>query len=59
MLNKLMVALLRYKIHRNPEWMATTFSIDEVTDVHVIVETWRNGKHFYGARKDISNASNT
>lgn len=59
MLNKLIAALLRYKIHRNPEWMATTFPIDEVTDIHVVVETWRNGKHFYGTREEVNNASNT
>ena len=59
MLNKLIVALLRHKIHKNPEWMGATLSIDEVTDVHVVVETWRNGKHFYGTREDVSNASNT
>lgn len=59
MLNKLIAALLRHKIHKNPEWMGATLSIDEVTDVHVVVETWRNGKHFYGTREDVSNASNT
>lgn len=59
MLNKLIKALLQHKIHRSPEWMATTFSIDEATDVHVVVETLRNGKHFYGTREDVvSNASN-
>lgn len=59
MINKIIKALLRYKICRNPEWMGTTFGIDNKTDIHVVVETWRNGKHFYGTRKDVNNASNT
>lgn len=52
MLDKLIAALLRYKIHKHPEWLATTFPIDEVTDIHVIVEKWRNGKHFFGTREE-------
>ena len=59
MLNKLIAALLRQKIRRSPEWMGASLSIDELTDVHVVVETWRNGKHFYGTREDANNASNT
>lgn len=51
MLNKLIKILLRYKLHRNPEWLATSFGIDEKTDIHVVVEKWRNGKHFYGTRE--------
>ena len=39
--------------------MGASLSIDELTDVHVVVETWRNGKHFYGTREDANNASNT
>lgn len=50
MLDKLIKALLRYKLRKQPEWMGTSFSIDEMTDVHCFVETWRNGEHFYGTR---------
>ena len=52
MLDKLIKALLRYKLRNNPLWMATSFGIDENTDIHVIVETWRNGKHLFGAREE-------
>jgi len=52
MLDKLIKALLRYKLRKNPVWMATTFGIDETTDIHVVVETWRNGKHLYGTREE-------
>ena len=52
MIDKFIKTLLRYKIRRNPEWMATSFGIDENTDIHVVVETWKNGKHFYGTRED-------
>lgn len=48
LLNKLIKVLLRYKLRKQPEWTGTTFSIDEMTDVHCIVETWRNGRHFFG-----------
>lgn len=54
MLDKFIKALLRYKIHKNPEWLATSFPIDETTDIHVIVEKWRNGKHFFGTREEKS-----
>lgn len=52
MLDKFIKALLKFKIHRHPEWMATSFGIDEKTDIHVIVEKWRNGKHFFGTREE-------
>ena len=50
LLNKLIKALLRYKLRKQPEWMGTSFAINEMTDVHCLVETWRNGRHFYGTR---------
>lgn len=52
MLDKLIKVLLQYKLRNNPLWMATTFGIDDKTDIHVIVETWRNGKHLFGTRED-------
>lgn len=52
MIDKIIKVLLRYKLRNNPLWMATSFGIDDVTDIHVIVETWRNGKHFYGIREE-------
>ena len=50
LLNKLIKVLLRYKLRKQPEWMGTSFTIDEMTDVHCLVETWRNGIHFFGTR---------
>ena len=44
--------LLIFKLKKNPSWMATSFGIDEFTDIHVIVETWRNGVHCFGIRED-------
>ena len=52
MLDKLIKILLRMKFRKHPEWLATTFPIDEITDIHVIVETWRRGRHCFGISED-------
>ena len=41
-------ALIRIKWKRHPEWMATSYEIDDLTTISVIVETWRDGKHMVG-----------
>lgn len=52
MLNKLIKILLLMKLRKDPEWCGTTFGINETTDIHVIVETWRCGNHCFGTRED-------
>lgn len=52
MLNKLIKILLRMKLRKDPEWCGTTFGINETTDIHVVVDTWRRGKHCFGTRED-------
>lgn len=44
--------LLCLKWKKEPEWLASSFEIDEFTTIHVTVETWRDGKHCYGTVVD-------
>lgn len=48
MLNRIIKLLLKLKYRFHPEWLGTSFGIDDHTDIHVLVETWRNGIHSYG-----------
>lgn len=47
--------LLIRKLSEDPTWMATSYGINETTDIHVLVERFENGKHYYGTSvTDIS-----
>lgn len=47
--------LLVKKLNEDPTWMATSYGIDESTDINVLVERWKDGKHYYGTRvEDVS-----
>lgn len=54
MLNKIIKLLLRLKLRRDPEWLVTSFAMDENTDVHVVVERWytcgAKSFHCYGTK---------
>lgn len=52
MLSKLIKLLLRIRLKLHPDWLGTSYSIDDTTDIHVLVETWRDGKHYYGIHED-------
>ena len=52
LIDKFIKMLIRIKWRRHPEWMATGYEIDELTTISVIVETWRDGAHWYGTQKD-------
>ncbi len=52
LIDRIIKLLIRIKWKRHPEWMATSYGIDELTTIDVIVETWRDGVHWHGTRKD-------
>ena len=52
MLNRIIKLLLKLKCWLHPEWLGTSFGINDNTDIHVIVETWSNGCHSYGTRTE-------
>lgn len=43
---------LKLKLKLNPVWLGTSYGIDELTDIHVLVETWKGDQHWYGTRCD-------
>ena len=53
LIDRIIKLLVTFKFKHRPEWLATNFSIDETTDIHVVVETWRDGVHWFGTRSEI------
>lgn len=52
MLNKLMEWLIRIKLRIEPEWLATTFEIDEITTVHIAIERCYADRWEFGTKTE-------
>ena len=52
MIDQIIKVLLSLKWRKHPEWLGTSYAIDDLTDIHVLVETWRDGKHWFGTKED-------
>ena len=50
--NWLIKKLVIFKLKHYPEWLGTSIGVDDVTDIHILVETWRDGHHYYGTKID-------
>ena len=52
MLGKIITFLLKLKLKREPEFLATCISIDEHTSIHVIVEKIEGNIYKFGTRTE-------
>ena len=48
LLNWLIKKLCVLKLRIDDTWLGTSYGVDEFTDIHILVETWRDGNHWYG-----------
>lgn len=49
---KFVKILLKLYYRKHPDFLVYSFSINEMTEMSIICETWKNGIHSFGTREE-------